>query len=301
MLDRTLRRLGLATVASVSMLSATCAAWADEPASVPAPIPVPHLQPGQHFVIDPITDGLLTAGGAVSAGLLSLVLQTGEIQATYPGPVSNLLSIDRGAVSQTPDPNAALYSDIGLYSAVAFAVVDPVLSGLRDGWDATIVDAVLYAESVALTEMLTDITKIAVRRPRPIDYVKCPPTMGTMVGTVTPECTGTNYDLSFFSGHASTVGAIGATATYLAFVRSPGTARPWITLAASVLWTTFVSIERVRGGDHFPTDVIAGSLAGATVGLLVPHMHRLREGAPAVIVGAAPTSDGGTVTLTGIF
>jgi len=300
MLGRTFRTIGLAAVASLSTLSATPAASADEPSFGPvAPTPV-HLKPGQHFAIDPVADGVLIAGGAGFAGLLSLVLQTGEIQATSPGPISNLLSIDRGTVTQTVDPNASLYSDIGLYSAVAFAVVDPILSGLRDGWDATIVDGVLYAESVALTETLTDITKIAVRRPRPIDYLRCPPANGS-TATVDPSCTGTNFDLSFFSGHAATVASIGATATYLAFVRSPHTARPWITLAASVLLTTFVSYERMRGCDHFPTDVIAGSMAGAAVGVIVPHLHRHQDEAPSVLVGAAPTPGGGTIALTGSF
>jgi len=34
--------------------------------------------------------------------------------------------------------------------------------------------------------------------------------------------------------------------------------------------TAFVSYERVRSGEHFPTDVIMGSLAGAGIGVHVP-------------------------------
>jgi membrane-associated phospholipid phosphatase len=71
--------------------------------------------------------------------------------------------------------------------------------------------------------------------------------------------------------------SIGATATYLAFARSPRTARPWITLALATALSTFVSVERVRAGKHFPTDVIAGSLAGAGVGIVVPHLHRTED------------------------
>ena len=98
--------------------------------------PTQPLEEGQHFSVDPVADGVLIAGGAGFSGLLSLVLSTGEIKPLPPGPASNLLSIDRGAVTQTIDPNAALYSDIGLYTVIGFAVLDPVLSGLRDGWDA---------------------------------------------------------------------------------------------------------------------------------------------------------------------
>ena len=156
----------------------------------------------------------------------------------------------------------------------------------------------MYAETISLTEVFTDVTKIAVRRPRPIDYLNCsnkPPN--------TPGCTGTDLELSFFSGHASTVASIGATATYLAFVRDPNTARPWITLGAATALTSFVSYERVRSGNHFPTDVVVGSMAGAAIGILVPHLHRHPEEAPRVWVGAAPATQGtgGSFTLGGVF
>jgi undecaprenyl-diphosphatase len=276
------------------------------PASPAPPTPSqPSLASGQHFVVDPVLDGVVIVGGAGFSALLGLVLSSGEITANPPGPTSNLLSWDQGTVTQTFDKNAGTYSDIGLYTAVGFAVLDPILSWTRDGWDAGLVDAVLYAESISMTEVLTDVTKIAVRRPRPIDYVNCPYDTTKRQPNQSASCTygSTDLNLSFFSGHASTVASIGATATYLAFVRDPGTARPWITLGASVGLTSFVSYERVRSGEHFPTDVVVGSLAGAAIGVLVPHLHRHQEEAPHVWVGAAPATQGsgGTLTLGGVF
>jgi undecaprenyl-diphosphatase len=202
-------------------------------------------------------------------------------------------------VTQTIDPHASTYSDIMLGTAVGFAIADPAFSGLRDGWDATFVDAVIYAESISLTETLTDITKIAVRRPRPVDYISCP--YGEKQGPKVPGCEGTDLGLSFFSGHAATVGAIGATATYLAFVRSTHWIRPWVTLVASVGLTTLVSYERVRSGAHFPTDVVAGAMAGLAVGVLVPHLHRHLAEAPTVVLGTAPVPGGSTLTVSGVF
>ena len=265
--------------------------------SAKAAPPTQPLNEGQHFTIDPVSDGLLIAGGAGFSSLLTLVLSTGEIAPLAPGDPGKLLSFDRSAVTQTIDKNAGLYSDIGLYATVGFAVLDPLLSGFRDGWDAALVDAVMYAESISLAETLTDITKIAVRRPRPIDYVNC---SGKPLAT-TPGCGSTDLQLSFFSGHASTVASIGATATYLSFVRSPHTARPWITLGASTVMTAFVSYERVRSGSHFPTDVIAGAMAGAAVGVLVPHLHRHKEEAPPVWIGAEPSPGGGSIVFGGDF
>jgi hypothetical protein len=72
---------------------------------------------------------------------------------------------------------------------------------------------------------------------------------------------------------AAMTAAVGGTATYLAFARSPSTARPWITLVLAAGLSTFVSVERVRAGVHFPTDVTGGSIAGA-VGVLVPRLHQ---------------------------
>src|SRR5271165_3009630 len=149
-------------------LLAPSTAHADEPA----------WQIDQHFKIDPVTDIVLTGGAAGAAGITDLILSTGEIRpqplpvspTTMKVDISNLLPIDRGAVTQTIDPHASTYSDIGLYAALGFAVLDPILSGVRDGWDAGLVDAVMYAESLSLTLFVTDVTKIAVRRPRPLDY-----------------------------------------------------------------------------------------------------------------------------------
>jgi membrane-associated phospholipid phosphatase len=277
----------LATGCAALVWLAPARAQADDPAR----------EPGQHFTIDPVSDIVLTGAGAGIATLLSLILSTGEIKpaAVSAGDESRLLSIDRIAVTQTLDPHAALYSDIGLWTSVGFAVLDPLLSGLRDGWDAALVDAVMYGESLSLTEALTDITKIAVRRPRPSDYINC-------AATTSGSCSSTDIDLSFFSGHAATVADITATATYLAFVRSPHTARPWITLGVGTLLTAFVSYERVRSGNHFPTDVIAGSLAGASIGVLVPHLHLHDAEAPTLWIGLAPTPRGGaSLSLQGLL
>jgi membrane-associated phospholipid phosphatase len=287
MRERSPRRFAATVVVCVTLAGADARA---DPAAQP-------LEQGQHFSIDPVADGVLIAGGAGFSGLLSLVLSTGEIKPASPGSASTLLSIDRGAVTQTIDPNAALYSDIGLYASIGFAVVDPLLSGLRDGWDAGLVDLVMYAETISVTETLTDLTKISVRRPRPIDYLNCGQTAPS-----SPSCaSNTDLQLSFFSGHAATVAAVGATATYLAFRRSPQSPRPWITLGTSALLTSFVGYERVRSGNHFPTDVLAGAMAGAAVGVLVPHLHRHREEAPPVWIGVAPAPGGASVSLGALF
>jgi membrane-associated phospholipid phosphatase len=289
---------GLAAAAAIA--AAPGRAIADPSAPVAAPLPPPppglRLKEGQHFRIDPVLDGVLILGGAGFTFLLAEILSTGEIQPVPPGSPDKLLSIDRVAVTQTIDPHAATISSIGLGVAIGYAVLDPILSGLRDGRNALLVDAILYAESIVLTEAFTEATKIAVRRPRPIDYVRCGP------GAPPAECNITDLQLSFFSAHAAVTSAIGATATYLAFMRAPGSARAWYTLAGAVALTTLVSVERVRSGQHFPTDVITGAMAGAGIGVLVPHLHRHSDEAPTIWLGFGPRGEGGgTLVLGGRF
>lgn len=252
----------------------------------------PPKEADQHFKIDPVADIVLTAAGAGFAGLTELILSTGEIRPQAPpspDAANNLLPFDRTAVNQTIDPNAGVISDVGLGVALGFAGLDVLLSGYRDGRDAALVDAVMYAESISLDLLVTDITKIAVRRPRPIDYLP-----GASPNT-------TNNELSFFSGHTSMSAAVTATATYLAFIRSPSSPRPWLTLGAGTALTAFIGYERVRSGAHFPTDVVAGAIAGAAVGVLVPHLHRHSEEAPKVWIGAAPSSGGAVIDVAGLF
>ncbi|MDB4943648.1 MAG: phosphoesterase PA-phosphatase related protein [Labilithrix sp.] len=261
------------------------------------------------FDVDPIADIGVIAVSMGFAGVLELINGTGEIR---PQPVSadfhrnQLLGIDRGALSQTPDSKAGSRSTIGLAAAVAFAFIDPVLSGFREKSVQTgLVDGILYAESLSLTIAATDMVKMAVRRPRPFAYIDAEAHKGDPNFVAS-----TNSGVSFFSGHASMVAAVGGTATYLAFARSPHTVRPWITLIAAAGLSTFVSIERVRSGAHFPTDVIAGSIAGAGIGVVVPHLHRsedIKQRRVWVGYAAAPATDGyeqpkgGVLTASGFF
>jgi len=174
-------------------------------------------------------------------------------------------------VSRKPSSSAAGYANLGLLTMAGFAVVDPILSGMRErSVQSGMVDAFMYAESMSLTFALTDIVKIAVRRPRPQAYAEAEQHRGDPLYSNSD----TDSSLSFFSLHSSMTAAIGATATYLAFARSPHSPRPWITLALAAGLSSFVSVERVRAGKHFPSDVIAGSLAGVAVGMVVPHLHR---------------------------
>jgi membrane-associated phospholipid phosphatase len=93
-------------------------------------------------------------------------------------------------------------------------------------------------------------------------------------------------------------------ATYLAFARSPGTARPWLTLALGTTLTGVVGFFRVRSGSHFPSDVFAGVLAGSGVGVLVTHYHRAETAKQRPMwigFNREAEGSGGVLTLGGVF
>jgi membrane-associated phospholipid phosphatase len=268
--------------------------------------PKPAQPPEEHvtFQSDPIADGAIIVVSLGTAGVLELINSTGEIRPQQIDPnfnTNNLISIDRAAVHQTPSKSASSFSSLGLGAAAAFAMIDPVLTGFREqNAQAGLVDAIMYSETAALTLALTNVVKMAVRRPRPQAYID---------HAAHPDVPNSSTDsaLSFFSGHASMVAALGGTATYLAFARSKSPVRPWLTLALATSLTAFVSVERVRAGAHFPTDVIAGAFAGAGIGVVVPHLHRTTEVQQRrVWVGFSPAVDrqqaqGGVLTLSGAF
>ncbi len=246
--------------------------------------------------------------------LSAFILSTGEVRPQQIDPTfkdSTLLGIDRGAISQNPDKNAATLSTVGLYTAVGFAVLDPILTRFRNGREAALVDLVMYLETMAAATGLNDIAKVAVRRPRPIAYIERNQFIAKGGDPSLYDNTSTDSALSFFSGHVAAVAAVSGAATYLAFARSPHTIRPYLTLLGGVALTTFVSIERVRAAAHFPTDVIAASIIGAGTGVLVVHLHRADtiNQRPVWVgfqtlrsddVGGRPVS-GGIVNLTGRF
>lgn len=288
-----------ATAQPLARPPAAPAAAAPATATPTAPRAAPHPFTAQQFSVDPVTDGAILSVGFGFAGLLELIISTGELTPQQPGSTDTLLSIDRDVVEEDPSAAAATISNLGVAAAGLYVLGDVVETSLRRPGKTALVDGFIYAETFALTWTATNLVKISVRRPRPSAYRLRDE---QIAAGGQPDLSGTDNALSFFSGHAAVTAALASTATYLAFAREDSPTRGYITLAGGTIVTGVVSWGRVKGGKHFGTDVIAGAMAGVGVGLLVPHLHREEKDATPIWIGLGPAGDEGNgLSLSGAF
>ena len=263
----------------------------------------PRLKEGEHFTINPVLDGMLIVGGFAFSELLSRIIASNELTPLPPGDPKNLNSIDRSTVTQTIYSNANGLSNLGLYAAYAYALLDPILIR-RARRAARIPRRRNHVRGVDRAHPGVHRRHQDRRAPAPGHRLRqlLPPMTPPAAG-----CDSTDLQLSFFSGHTSVTAAISATATYLAFVGAPHTKRPWITLAAGTLLTGFVCLRARPVGNHFPTT--SSWPHGRRRGLASSsHLHRRAHyhdnvlKAPQVWIGFAPeTRGGGQLTLGGQF
>ncbi len=198
---------------------------------------------------------------------------------------------------------AKTVSDIGLVSLVALPFAldlgDVLIARARDrsptrarhlrSWGK---DIVVLLETFAVTYASTNVVKLAVRRARPYSYD---------AASDVADPTQNDARLSFYSGHAALSFAMATSYAYLFQTRHPHSrwvAPVWV-LGMSLASVT--AIARVEAGKHFWTDVIVGAAAGASIGLLVPALHRNRVLGRNLGVQLAPSRTGSLLLLQGRF
>lgn len=170
--------------------------------------------------------------------------------------------------------------------------------------------AILSLEVFAFNYGTTLIVKSTVNRTRPYVY-----------NTSLPISTRTDKEsrLSFYSGHTSQTAA----ATFL-FAKVISDYHPTLKPSIKIgVWTFAVTVPaleayfRVKGGKHYPSDVIVGYVLGAFSGWLLPELHRNFNyrrpnkgkfdtgfnlpSKPKINMGIVPTKSGMAMTMGIVF
>jgi membrane-associated phospholipid phosphatase len=158
------------------------------------------------------------------------------------------------------DRNLDRAGDVMLYALVALPLA-PAIGHLRDA-NVLLTYGIMYAEAFMLANGTKDILKNLARRNRPYSYF----------GPVPAGLEG-DYYKSFPSGHTSIAFMSAGFLTSIISKDYPDSRwkAPLIGIAYSM--AAAVAVNRIRGGSHFLTDVIAGAAIGSLYGYLVPALH----------------------------
>lgn len=214
-------------------------------------------------------------GGSVGLAGVSYLLNVKADKAT-PESVSllntlNVKEIDRGAI-ENYSAKANHASDILLFTSIALPITTYITQRCRQESKAI---TVMAFEAYALTGGITNILKATVKRYRPYTY-------NTALSI--EDRTNATARKSFPSGHTSSAAvATFFTAKVLTDIYPHSKYKPLIWTAAATI-PAVTGYLRYKAGKHFPTDILAGYAIGASIGYLVPALHKSEH----VTVGISP-------------
>lgn len=170
-------------------------------------------------------------------------------------------SFDRIAIGYS-SKNAAQLSDQTLLVSTGLPLL--LLSGREPRKDFGKI-VLLFSQTMLINQGLTDIIKSVSLRPRPYLYDE----------NLDPSTLlHSNDRASFLSGHTS-----GSAAASFFFARvfsdyyPTSKLKPYVWALAAGM-PALTGYLRVRGGKHYPTDVLAGYLMGAGIGYFIPVLHK---------------------------
>ena len=123
----------------------------------------------------------------------------------------------------------------------------------------------LYVETMAITGAMFTMAAGNIERSRPLVYNRSLPMDQRMDN---------DAQRSFYAGHvAATASATFFAAKVFSDFNPDSRAKPYVWATAAVV-PAVVGYYRLKGGKHFLTDNLLGYALGASVGVLVPHLHK---------------------------
>lgn len=154
-------------------------------------------------------------------------------------------------------------------------------------------DALIIAETTALSVDLNQLVKFAVMRERP--FVHALPA-AERPHTANPA----DNNLSFYSGHTTLTFTLAVAAGTVATLRQYRWA--WIVWSAGLATAATTGWLRIAADKHYAIDVLTGAILGAGFGAGVPWLaHRADDKYFLPYVMAVPISGGGMATASWRF
>lgn len=225
--------------------------------------------------------GLVTGGGLLTS------YQTRPLTVTQVNSLDkfDIPGFDRIATKKW-SPTANLASDIMVYGSVALPAFMMINKRMRKDF---LVIGFIYVETAMLTLGVTELTKGLSKRARPFVYNP---------DVDMSEKTSRDARHSFFSGHTSLTAALCFTTAKIFSDYSDNRTHEALVWTGAVIVPAVTGILRHEAGQHFASDIIAGYFVGATVGYLVPWLHRRKPLTKGLSISPFSTGDGAGVYLS---
>ncbi len=236
------------------------------------------------FHWDPAVDVPITAATTVT---WTMLYTHAQLDLEPVGRVSDPKRLD-ALVTPRYEPTHSKASDLILYPMMGIGLGAVVADGLLDG-EGVGTRSLIYLEAFSINQMLTTTMKLAVDRPRPYTQLGA-----GYSDSLDQKLAHVDSEMSFPSGHASTVACSAFTAARMWDLSGGTNTQRWVGYGSATAVTLAVSTLRVTAGKHHPSDVFTGAVLGASIGWLVPTLHATER---QVAVAASPRM----VQLSGHF
>lgn len=148
----------------------------------------------------------------------------------------------------------------------------------------------LYAQAMSITGGLFSLSAGLTDRKRPNVYATDAPLEARLHKYATN---------SFFGGHTAATASATFFAAKIFHDFNPDSPARHFVWAAAAVTPAAVGYLRLRAGKHFLSDNIIGYTLGASVGILVPHLHKkVNNSGFSLVPVKTPTHEGAALTYT---
>ncbi len=176
----------------------------------------------------------------------------------------NINSFDRWAVYPY-DKTLDKISYYPFYAAIPYPLIffafDKEMK--KDYWKLSF----LYWEAMAITGILGEGATYSVDKYRPYAYSSASP--------MDKRTSGLSKN-SFYAGHVQVVAVPSFLVAKMYADYHPESPTKWVYYGVAAVATSATAYMRLRGGQHFPSDILLGTVIGGATGILVPHFHKHR-------------------------